>query len=109
MRIWDLPVEKLCDRHLLGEHAELHAAWSILTKKKKGYAHHPETLRWRGKLKALYRRHQQQVGELRRRGYKHLSPLAKKLAVGKGDQEHLLDSLFDQKQLLKAKRCSCLC
>ena len=62
MRIWDIPVEKLCRNHLLGEHRELHAIWSILINNKKGYAHHPETVRWKGKQKALYLRHEQLVG-----------------------------------------------
>jgi len=35
MRIWDLPVKDLCKNHLLGEHRELHAIWSILTKNTK--------------------------------------------------------------------------
>jgi hypothetical protein len=30
-RIWDADPALLCDRHLLGEHRELHAIWSILT------------------------------------------------------------------------------
>jgi Pyrimidine dimer DNA glycosylase len=54
VRIWDLDTTVLCDQHLLGEHRELHAIWSILTTGKRGYAHHPETLRWRGRLAALY-------------------------------------------------------
>jgi hypothetical protein len=33
--------EKLCRNHLLGEHQELHAIWSVLVNGKKGYAHHP--------------------------------------------------------------------
>jgi len=43
MRIWDIPPDKLCRNHLLGEHNELHAMWNILTQGKKGYANHPET------------------------------------------------------------------
>ena len=30
MRIWDIPPDKLCRQHLLGEHNELHAMWHIL-------------------------------------------------------------------------------
>ena len=36
MRIWDLKPEILCDKHLLGEHRELHAIWSVLTLNKTG-------------------------------------------------------------------------
>src|SRR6185312_17174317 len=61
MRVWDLPPRILCRQHLLGEHLELHAIWAVLTKGRKGYSRHPETLRWKGKLKALYKRHELQV------------------------------------------------
>lgn len=107
MRIWDLPPKILCRQHLLGEHRELHAIWNILTKNKKGYSHHPEVLRWRGKLKALYLRHEQLVLEMKKRGYQHNSPLDKKLAKGKSVQKELLDSLKRQKQILKNKGCLC--
>ena len=58
MRIWDIPANKLCTKHLLGEHSELHGLWNILTQNKSGYSRHPETLRWKGKL-ALYLRHEE--------------------------------------------------
>ena len=63
MRIWDLDPGVLCDRHLLGEHRELHAVWSVLTNGRSGYANHPETVRWRGRLAALYVRHEAQIAE----------------------------------------------
>ena len=82
VRIWDVEPDVLCDRHLLGEHRELHAVWSILTTGKRGYANHPETLRWRGRLKALYARHDRLVDEMKRRGFDHRSPLDPALATG---------------------------
>jgi len=69
MRIWDIAPERLCKNHLLGEHRELHAIWSILINDKKGYSKHPETLRWKGKQKALYLRHQALVAEMQKRKY----------------------------------------
>lgn len=108
MRIWDIPPEKLCRNHLLGEHRELHAIWSILTKGKTGYANHPETKRWRGRLKALYHRHEELVIELIRRGYRHQSPLEKHLATGKSEQAEFVDSPDVQKKILKKKDCGCL-
>jgi hypothetical protein len=107
MRIWDLPPEKLCRQHLLGEHAELHALWSILTEGKKGYAHHPETLRWRGKKKALFLRHQQLRREMEKRGYSHQSLLDVGLADGLAEQNELVDSLRKQKRILREKNCHC--
>ena len=100
MRIWDLDPSVLCDRHLLGEHRELHAIWSVLTTGKRGYAHHPETLRWRGRLAALYARHDAEVAEMSRRGFRHASPLAAELATGEAVQTELLDSLEAQRERL---------
>jgi len=107
MRIWDLPPEVLCRNHLLGEHRELHAIWSILTNNKKGYPRHPEVIRWRGRLKALYLRHQILVKEMGNRGYRHNSPLLKKLATGKAKQDLQVDSYEDQIRNLKGKECGC--
>lgn len=107
MRIWDIPPEKLCRQHLLGEHRELHALWSIIVNNKKGYAHHPETMRWRGKLKALYLRHDALVEEMTKRGYKHHTPLDPTLATGKGIQDELVDSYEKQVRLLKERGCEC--
>jgi hypothetical protein len=107
MRIWDIPTEKLCKNHLLGEHRELHAIWSILTNKKKGYSKHPETLRWKGKLKALYIRHEELVKEMEKRGYNHKSVLNKKFAKGNINQNILIDSIDGQIKILKNKNCKC--
>lgn len=107
MRIWDINPKYLCRQHLLGEHRELHAIWSILTKDKNGYARHPETLRWQGKLKALYFRHDKLIKEMDRRGYDHQTPLPKRLAKGIPIQRVLLHSLRCQKEILKNKPCPC--
>jgi hypothetical protein len=107
MRIWDIPPKKLCRSHLLGEHRELHAIWSVITKNKRGYNHHPETQRWRGKLNALYLRHEKLVKEMEVRGYNHHSILEKELAKGSTKQNVFVDSIEDQFKILKEKRCHC--
>ena len=107
MRIWDLPPQNLCRQHLLGEHRELHALWSIITQNKKGYSKHPETLRWKGKLKALYLRHELLIKEMKNRGYNHNTPLDKKLATGKDIKDELVDPIEDQIKNLKNKGCFC--
>jgi len=107
MRIWDIPPEKLCRLHLLGEHRELHAIWSILTQGKKGYSAHPETLRWKGKLKALFLRHEKLVRQMRRRGWHHQSCLPKSLACGAARQNQYVDSVKKQILILKQKGCDC--
>ena len=107
MRVWDLPPKILCRNHLLGEHREIHAIWSILTENKKGYSNHPETLRWRGKLRALYKRHAEVISEMQRRGYSHNSPLDRKFATGKAIQREYVDSIGEQRSILKRKKCDC--
>jgi len=107
VRVWDIPPGRLCRAHLLGEHAELHAIWSIITKRKRGYSNHPETLRWRGKLKALYLRHQTLVKEFRKRGFRHNSVLDRKFAVGDAKQEVFIDTFDRQVRTLRAKKCGC--
>jgi hypothetical protein len=82
VRIWNLPVEELDDQHLLGEHLELHIIWNALTlppspgRKVRGWRNHPETRRFEDRLGTLYDRHEQQVAEMVRRGWRgHRSPL----------------------------------
>jgi hypothetical protein len=108
MRVWDLPCEILCRYHLLGEHREIHAIWSILTKNRKGYCSHPETVRWKGKLLALYNRHENIVYEMKRRGYLHNSSLDKSLAVGQKEQQTIfIDDPMRQRKILQQKKCEC--
>lgn len=107
MRIWDIPPRHLCRQHLLGEHRELHAIWTVIVHNKKGYARHPETLRWHGKLHALYLRHALLVKEMVRRGYHHHSPLDRRYARGKKVQDMFVDTTKRQKELLRKKPCTC--
>lgn len=108
MRVWDIHPKHLCRKHLLGEHRELHGLWNILTKHggEGGYSKHPETKRWVGKLRALYDRHKALVEEMKDRGYNHLSDLDENLATGQGGQDVFIDTIEDQKKILK-KPCDC--
>ena len=108
MRIWDISPERLCRQHLLGEHREAHAIWNILTKGKLGYSRHPETLRWKNKLKALYLRHNAVVEEMTARGYQHNSPLPAESATGDEKQEEYVDSYEEQISILRNKACGCM-
>lgn len=107
MRIWDISPEFLCNKHLVAEHGELHSLWSVINNNKKGFSRHPETQRWRGKLKALYLRHQKLAEEMIKRGFKHQSPLDKRLARGKDKQNFYLDLPEKQKLILRNKPCQC--
>jgi hypothetical protein len=107
MRIWDVPPSLLCRQHLLGEHRELHGLWRILTEDRQGYAQHPETRRWRGKLAALYLRHEALTEEMARRGYRHASPLDQRLATGSAVQNDYVDLPATQLAILRNKGCEC--
>jgi hypothetical protein len=107
MRIWDLPPARLCRNHLLGEHRELHALWVVISEDRAGYSRHPETLRWKGKLRALYDRHERLVREMDRRGYVHASPLDRRRATGDGRQRAFVTPPREQERLLRRKGCDC--
>lgn len=107
MRVWDVPPEELCVKHLLSEHRELHGLWNIITQDKIGYSKHPETLRWVGKQAALYKRHDALVEEMDRRGYKHGSPLDVALATGQVEQTDFVNTLQEQREILHDKPCTC--
>ena len=107
LRIWDVSPSKLCRNHLLGEHRELHSIWVVITENKKGYSLHPETLRWHGKLKAMYLRHEKLVDEMITRGYNHHSPLDRRKATGSKIQNVFVDSIENQIKILRKKGCPC--
>lgn len=69
MRIWFIPVSELDDRHLLGEHLELHIMVNAILRGGGGWFNHPATNMFKGKLGALYRRHEAQVEEMKHRGF----------------------------------------
>jgi hypothetical protein len=109
MRIWDVDPKLLCQKHLVAEHRELHGLWNILTKHggNGGYSKHPETLRWVGKTKALFARHEALIREFRKRGFNHHTPLDEKLATGKATQNKLINTISEQKEILREKDCGC--
>jgi hypothetical protein len=85
----------------------LHGLWNILTQNKSGYSKHPETLRWKRKLAALYLRHEELVAEMKKRKYQHKSDLNKVFATGLSIQEKFVNSYDEQLQILKDKGCKC--
>jgi hypothetical protein len=107
MRIWDLDPSVLCRQHLLGEHRELHALWTILTKNRSGYMSHPETKRWVGKLPALHKRHEALVHEMKKRSYNHHSPLNDLDVEGLEIQEVFVHTPEEQIEIIQSKKCEC--
>lgn len=93
MRMWMLPTSYMCDRHLLGEHVELHMFVGALNKGKNihGYLD--------GKLLEIHNiipRHDELVSEMSKRGMIHKSPLPvfNIRIAGKVDTENNLADLM---------------
>lgn len=74
---------------------------------KAGYSNRPETLRWNGKLAALWLRHAELEHEMTARGYQHHSPLDAALPIGHSVQAAFVDSIPDQREILRNKGCGC--
>lgn len=109
MRIWDFPPAKLCNKHLVAQHHEIHCIYNIITKNLKGFARHPEVMRWRANLKALVRKHEAVRYHLENRGMGHFSPL---LEISQfedicADYPNPWQSEEKQLEILKAKGCGC--
>ena len=102
MRIWDLHPGYLNRESLLGEHRELHGIVSIIVNGRKGYARHPETLRWVGRGWALRMRHRQLSCEMALRGFREQSPVRTRSAPGKWPNTWI-DSPEQQFRLLREK------
>lgn len=71
-----IPVEKLCNQHLLGLHSELHQEAGTI----ENHPHGEAIVRGHWKLgqvdtTQINKRHQETAEELQKRGYEHKSPL----------------------------------
>jgi hypothetical protein len=61
----------------------------------------------RGKLLALYNRHETVVAEMFKCGFSHKSSLKKELATGSKMQSVFVDQPARQQMILRNKRCKC--
>jgi len=72
MRMWNVDTSKMCRKHLLGEHLELHMFVGAIKKGNsvQGFIN-------TGLLEpyVLYSRHDELVAEMQKRGYNHQTPL----------------------------------
>ncbi len=102
MRIWDVHPGYLNRQSLLGEHRELHGIVSIIVNKKKGYARHPETLRWADYEWALNLRHRLLAAEMALRNFTDKSPVTTRKNKGLWPKTYI-DSPFDQFAILSEK------
>ncbi len=72
MRMWMVPPRKMCRKHLLGEHVEIHMVVASLRLGKSVAGFLEKGLL---ELHSLRQRHDELVAEMLRRGYRHNSPL----------------------------------
>lgn len=73
MRMWNVDPEKMCQKHLCGEHLECHMFYGSIKEGKKidGYIKNGLL-----EIHNLKKRHDEIVNEMLKRGYKHLTPLS---------------------------------
>ena len=73
MRMWMVAPREICRRHLLGEHVECHMFLGTIRRGRSlaGYVRKGLV-----ELRRLRARHDELAREMRRRGYRHASPLA---------------------------------
>jgi len=102
MRIWDIHPGYLNPQSLLGEHRELHGLVSIIVHHKKGYSHHPETIRWLEYGWAIKQRHRELSCEMQLRGYDDRSPVKTRSNKGVWPSNYI-DKPHVQFQLLQEK------
>ena len=72
-----------------------------------GYGNHPEVKRWKGLLIALHKRHARVAREMKRRGWRHESDLAKSKWMTVCESDANPAPWDDQIAVLKAKECEC--
>jgi len=94
MRVWDIHPGYLSRQSLLGQHAEIHALSTVIADGKNGYAMHPETLRWKGRLGKLKRSHDLTILEMELRAFNHYSPLTLSLETDREDNPTSCDPIY---------------
>lgn len=108
MRVWDIDVRLLCNKHLVAQHNEIHAIYSIITHNKHGFASHPEVMRWRNCTGQLISRHNDTADEMLNRGMNHRSPIV--FTVYDIMNMHVLtlwQTIDQQIAILRQKGCRC--
>lgn len=109
MKIWSIPVNRMCGKHLISEHRDLHTIWGRLTHNPE-WQNDPEITRWTEHLGALWVRHEEQVHQLKRTRHGHNSPIT---MSGVTPSDGLFDapasvlSWPEERALLAAQKCFC--
>lgn len=81
MRMWKVNPRLMCRKHLLGEHVEMHMFIGTIMNGKsvQGYLDNQLV-----EMHNIWKRHEELVREMKRRGYNHNSPLANCVKVEAG-------------------------
>lgn len=96
MRMWKVNPRKMCRAHLLGEHVEIHMFVGCLKKNKSVEGYIRDGLI---EIHNLKQRHDELVGEMKRRGFNHNSPLPRFHSYKAGS----IDIKANEKELVR--RC----
>jgi len=72
MRMWNVDPKMMCDKHLLGEHVEMHMFMGCIKKGKNIQGYIDKGL---VNIRLIYARHQELVEEMKRRGMNHNSEM----------------------------------
>ena len=113
MRMWKINPQKMCDKHLLGEHAEMHMFVGTLNKgiRIQGYIDGGLV-----EVENIISRHKKLAKEMQNRGFKHKSPLPdfEEYRAGTIDVEKNIEDLVNRcsdcrlrhPQTIKSNTCS---
>lgn len=112
VRIWHVPPAYLDEKRLLGEHLEIHVIINAINKvyegKKGGYTNHPETKKYVKKVKFLLKRHNAQIREMKKRGWKagkiHETPLNISLIPKSAMKDYRPTKAMIKKDILDLKK-----
>ena len=101
MRMWMVDPRMMCRSHLLGEHNEIHMiVGAIRLKRRLDRFFENNCL----EIGAIKKRHRALVQEMRRRGYRHQSPLPDYSAAYLGEQQAIRIDVHNAKLEL-IRRC----
>lgn len=109
MRVWDIDVSRLCNKHLVAQHHEIHCICSINLHGYKGFWNHPETRRWRGRNNQLAYVHYQTVNEMVARGLNHRYHMGTldDVSISVERRPEPWQPIAKQVDILRSKGCGC--
>ena len=96
MRMWNVNTGQMCNKHLLGEHVEMHMFVGTLNQKKSIQGYLDKGL---VEVHNIKKRHEEIAGEMKKRGFNHKSDLKRY----KMDRIGTVD--VKENKLELAKRC----